>query len=137
MLVSGNDKFDAITAGSQTTCALTPDNQAWCWGSSGRNGRAEDIDVSTAIGGGHAFTALSASLWHTDGLDNQYLQLGTGQQGTNNLPQVVLLEGVLESPVSFFSLGDGYGYHTCAIGTRQASPGAEPGLTLAAAGASR
>lgn len=69
VLVSGDFKFDAVTAGAQTTCALTPDKQAWCWGSRGKNGQAEDTDVPAAIGGGHAFRAVSASLWHTCALD--------------------------------------------------------------------
>jgi alpha-tubulin suppressor-like RCC1 family protein len=59
--VTGSAQFSTVAAGTNTTCALTANGAAWCWGMLGVGPIATPTPTPapTAIAGGHAFSALN------------------------------------------------------------------------------
>lgn len=100
VLVRVNARYIAIEAGGETTCALTPDRRAWCWGANEHSelgvGDRENRETPTLVAGGLRFATLSPGFWHTCGIEyepdgdgaawcwgsNSDGQLGNGQQNT-------------------------------------------------------
>ena len=90
--VVGGGQWVAVSAGSEHTCALRKDGEAWCWGdaSLGRLGNGVyrgQTSVPTAVLGAHTYSSISAGSLHTCGIatdgaawcwgQNWYGQLGT------------------------------------------------------------
>ena len=68
--VSGNLRFVQLAAGSYHTCGLTPDGDAYCWGSGPclGTGSPEDRAVPTPVHGDHRLVQLTAALRMTCGV---------------------------------------------------------------------
>lgn len=65
--VSGNHTFSSLSAGSQTTCAVTTSGTALCWGRGdggvlGDGGTTPAVATPTTVSGGIPFTHISLSL---------------------------------------------------------------------------
>jgi alpha-tubulin suppressor-like RCC1 family protein len=116
--VVGGHVFQAITAASSHTCALTTDNAAYCWGlnSTGQLGNASTTASGTPVlVSGGPFTALSAGSANTCGIrDTQVVQcwgqntfgvngnnIGNGNQTTPG----ALAGGFAATPFSAISVG--------------------------------
>ena len=98
-------ELGAVAAGDRHSCALTPQGEAWCWGSNryGQLGTGDNEEglEARAVQGGITFTSLSAGKSHTCGIDtngeiwcwggNFVGQLGDGDApgGTSTLPRKV------------------------------------------------
>lgn len=93
--VAGGRLFRQISAGSShTTCALTPAEEAFCWGGNSfgniGDGTKNERVTPVRVVGGHRFRQVSAGLSHTCGLttsdralcwgSNDYGQLGDGSE---------------------------------------------------------
>jgi len=123
--IGGALRFRQVSAGFSTTCAVTVDYHAYCWGA---NYRGEVGDGSTTtrlkpvpVAGGRLFRQVQTSFEHTCGLSytgnkvycwgwNLYGQLGDGTL-TNRLTPVLVVGGHL-----FRQVTAGY-YHTCGLTT--------------------
>ena len=117
--------FASITAGALSTCALTTDGDAYCWGdnSSGQLGIGNQVTKnspqSVTMPSGVRFTSISAGFAHvcalaTDGAaycwgDNFSGQLGIGNLVTSHSPQLVSMP----SGITFSSIHAG-SISTCA-----------------------
>ena len=123
MPVSEGQRFTSISAAGNTTCALTPQGSAYCWGanSSGTSGsgstNASNTPVpvsgdlrfsSITVGGlGHAGGLTAGGSAHCWGM-NRHGQLGTGNTVSHTTP--VALSGGF----SFQSISAGLS-HTCGL----------------------
>ena len=117
----------AITAGGETTCALTKGGAVKCWGEneSGQVGDGTNTDRHTPVsvsGLGSGVSAVSAGYNHACALTtggavtcwggNTYGQLGDGTNNDSNVP--LELGGTVGSDISAVSAGT---EHTCAVTT--------------------
>ena len=122
--VSGNLVFESISAGDWTTCAVTTDRKAYCWGrnNSGQVGNGSETGDQTTpnlVLGGHSFESVSTSGSHTCGVTiqgenycwgfGQSGGLGRGSNTANQATPVQVLGGR-----TFEQLTAG-GSHTCGI----------------------
>jgi len=95
--VETNQRFVALAAGENHTCALKSNGAAFCWGNNagsqlGSSGGPSANPVPTAVNGGHAFRALVAGNRHTCGIGtdsltycwgaNDFGQLGNSLPGS-------------------------------------------------------
>ena len=119
--------FSQLAGGSNHTCAIGDDNNAYCWGrnDSGQlgNGRTSDqvTPVAVSMPSGVNFSQLAVGTAHTCALGsngNAYCwgfndngQLGNGSTSSQSIP--VLVE--VPKDVKFSQLSAG-GRHTCALG---------------------
>jgi alpha-tubulin suppressor-like RCC1 family protein len=92
VLVTGGHQFLQVSAGSFHACAVTTENEAFCWGDNidGTLGDGTDEPryAPVAVMGGHQFREVRAGLFHTCGLTmddqaycwgaNDFGQLGDG-----------------------------------------------------------
>lgn len=123
--VASEERFVAISAGEEHTCALTAAGAAWCWGAGadGRLGTGASADAATptAVATAVPFAHIAAGGQHTCALaangelycwgDNETGQLGTGEAGGFSAVPVPA-----ESVVTFTSLAAGSS-HACAVAT--------------------
>ena len=134
VLVQGGLTFTSVSAGGNSTCALTAAGAAYCWGYNGNgqlgNGGTTNATQPTAVSGGLVFASISAGGNHACGVTTasgtaaidrqvycwgygQYGQLGTDAliaQNQLNVPTLVLGGNTW----SAISAG---GIHTCGIST--------------------
>lgn len=110
-----------ITAGDSLSCGLVS-TEAYCWGDNrhGQLGKADyiDMDVPTAVIGGHAFASLITKSQHVCGVRtdgelycwgyNADGQLGGGGTDDQNAPRLVA------SDLEFKSVSAS-GFHTCGV----------------------
>lgn len=126
--VTGGHAFVAVWAGAGTTCAVTPQGAAYCWGINdfGRLGDGEPPESGkrsaspVRVVGNHRFVALTAGGYQVCGLSlaqdaycwgwNRYGQLGDGTTNESSVP--VLVGGGLKW--SSISSGE---FHTCGLTT--------------------
>jgi alpha-tubulin suppressor-like RCC1 family protein len=124
--------FQSISAGTNHTCAITPQHVAYCWGrnAEGELGNPTVTSACSAAGspcstkpvrveGGLAFAVISAGNNFTCGVTTvgtAYCwgagaqgQLGTGNQVSADRPERVVSEGV-----AFLTISAGYS-HACAV----------------------
>ncbi len=120
--VRGGVTFDSLTAGSQHTCALTPDSRAYCWGagSSGQLGIGETSsrDLPTPVAGNLFFFQIDGGGAHTCGLtfdgeaycwgNGESGQLGDGSISNRDSPTLVT------ESLTFVSISTGAS-HTCGV----------------------
>jgi alpha-tubulin suppressor-like RCC1 family protein len=119
--VAGELLFIQISAGHSSTCAVTSDHRAYCWGS-GRNGEIGDGKLLNrwtprAVSGGLSFDRVS-SIYHSCGETTDNLaycwgpnfvgQLGDGT-GTTRLTPTAVAGGLRFKQVS------AGGQHTCGV----------------------
>ena len=102
-LTTDRGNFTAVTAGVGHTCALTSDQQAYCWGLNNLgqvgNGTLGTVRTPIVVIGAHTFSAIGAGNGHTCGLGenaqvfcwgaNQAGQLGDGTQTDRLAPVLV------------------------------------------------
>lgn len=102
--VPGNHVFTQLVTYSRTTCGLTTQGKAYCWGTNGWGalGSGADIAFSTtpvAVAGNQVFTQLTAGADHACGTTtllgpalcwghNDWGQFGNGLTGNANVPVV-------------------------------------------------
>lgn len=86
--VQTSQRFRMLSAGGSTACALTLDDQAWCWGSTYDgarlgNGSAEGSVTPVAVSGGHSFRTIAAGVHTTCAVDfsNAAWCWGAGAEG--------------------------------------------------------
>lgn len=123
----------AVAAGSDQTCAIASDNNAYCWGFQssagqlGNNGNtSSNVPVAVYTSGvlsGKTVSAISAGADHTCVIasdnnaycwgSNGFGQLGNNSTTNSNVPVAVNTSGVL-SGKTIKSIAAGY-THTCAI----------------------
>jgi alpha-tubulin suppressor-like RCC1 family protein len=114
--------FRQVSAGETSTCALTTENRAYCWGYGflGDGSEAHQMSRPVAVAGGLQFVQISAGGDHSCGLtgdnraycwgSNYYGQLGDGTS-FGRLTPVPVAGGL-----SFRQLQAG-GHHTCGVTT--------------------
>jgi hypothetical protein len=117
--------FSQVVVGASHTCALTPTQDAYCWGSNqvgqlGTRGDTTTQFVPTAVSGGFKFSTITSGVNHVCALTlshdalcwglNQFGQLGDGT--TTNRVAPTLVGGGL----SFQAIGGGDPW-TCALTT--------------------
>ena len=124
--VSGGHTFIALTVGSDFSCALDGQRQAFCWGLDNRgqvgNGLPEeDVSEPTAVGDGPlgAFSAISSGGSHVCALavlggvscwgNDNFGQLGDGLPEENQ-PE----PGIVAHSLGFVAVSGG-GAHTCGL----------------------
>jgi alpha-tubulin suppressor-like RCC1 family protein len=125
--VVGGLQFQQLSAGYSSTCGVTTDHRAYCWG---RNDRGELGDGTTtqrlapvAVTGGHKFTQVEVQFEHTCGVsypDNKAYcwgwnadgQLGNGTRDSASHKTPIAVSGGL----TFSLITTGY-YHTCGLTT--------------------
>ena len=73
--MADNHTFTHLTAGHSHSCGIDTTGTAWCWGydndgqvGDGDDGQADKYAPVT-VAGGHTFTHLTASNYHTCGID--------------------------------------------------------------------
>jgi len=68
LLVSGTASFATISIGNRTSCALTKDGAAWCWGGNYEgevgDGTTSDRTVPTPVAGGATYRSVSTGSEH-------------------------------------------------------------------------
>jgi alpha-tubulin suppressor-like RCC1 family protein len=121
--VIGGLRFLNLSLGSEHTCGVTTDYQAYCWGHNffGQLGDGTNLHRAepVAVAGGHQFRWVQAGQLHTCGLsypdnraycwgNNDYGQLGAG-------PGLVRLTPVAVSGGRAFRLLSAGVSHTCAV----------------------
>jgi alpha-tubulin suppressor-like RCC1 family protein len=123
--IAGALRFRQVSASFSSTCGVTTDYRAYCWGDNPR-GELGDGTTTTRltpvpVAGGHLFRQVQTSFEHTCGLSytgnkvycwgwNLYGQLGDGTR-TNRLTPVAVAGGHL-----FRQVTAGY-YHSCGVTT--------------------
>jgi alpha-tubulin suppressor-like RCC1 family protein len=126
--VAGNLRFRQISAGFYTTCGVTTDYRAYCWGDneSGQvgNGSSGPSGVLTpvAVAGGRRFRQVETNSMHTCGVsypdparaycwgNNSSGELGDGTKVERSVPVAVA------GGLSIFQVTLGY-VHTCGVTT--------------------
>lgn len=103
-LVATSLMFQAIATGGRSTCALTAEGSAHCWGANGAGqlglGDTADRHAPEPVAPGHAFVSVALGATHTcaiatDGAaycwggNNYYGQLGTGDNAPHHTPTLV------------------------------------------------
>jgi alpha-tubulin suppressor-like RCC1 family protein len=111
--VAGGFRFRQVSAGGAHTCAVTPDNQAYCWGDNitgnlGNGGSAEFYPYPVPVAGGILFRQVSAGRNYTCGVSTAD-QLYCWGRGESDVP-VAVADGLRFRQVSV-------GGHVCAITT--------------------
>ena len=123
--VAGAHRFRQVTAGAGHSCAVTPTNVAFCWGSNSAgqlgDGSTTDRLIPVRVEGGLLWKQLSAGLYHTCGItieNRAYCwgadyagQLGDGSGATPRLRPRLVAGGHL------FTQLDAGTLHTCAVTT--------------------
>ncbi|AHI05439.1 regulator of chromosome condensation, RCC1 [Bdellovibrio bacteriovorus W] len=122
--VSGGLTFTSISAGHYHTCGIAEGGEAYCWGYRWSGALGDGIDsgfsaVPVAVSGGHTFTSISVSQYHTCGIatggqaycwgGGQKGELGNGSTGNSSVPVAV------SGGLTFTSISAGHYYHTCGI----------------------
>lgn len=121
-------RFKSISAGGRITCAISTDDQGYCWGLGGftGDGRATDALTPSRVAGEHRFKALQAGVLHacgitTDGAaycwgSNQNGELGNGSIGDRDLGSLAKESSPVpvRSDRRFQSITTG-GNHSCGI----------------------
>jgi alpha-tubulin suppressor-like RCC1 family protein len=120
--VSGNLKLSKVTAGDSHTCAITNDEEAYCWGANGvgqvGDGTTVGRTTPVPVAGGYSFVAISAGAQHTCGIttggttycwgNGASGRLGNGATGIEPEPVVV-------SGDQYFRSVSAGGHHTCGL----------------------
>lgn len=120
--VATDQRFKAIAAGGDHTCALTRDGAAWCWGKDrvGQigDGRTGDVTPPVAVAGDHRFDEITAGMDFTcartaEGAvwcwgSNASGQIGANDSTDHSTPVQLTL------PAPAMSIGAGTA-HACAV----------------------
>lgn len=127
--VAGNLRFKYLDAAEYTTCALTSDGSAYCWGSgrSGQLGRGLDPQgrvlssgIPVPVSGGFKFSSLSVGSQHVCGRSTQGVAVcwGGNTQGQLGRGTQSIAEASVPMPVSgglaFEQISAGV-IHTCGL----------------------
>jgi len=122
-IVTGGLKFTSVSAGDLHSCGVTPDGDAYCWGSDrygqlGNGDETEDKASPSLVSGGLKFATVSAGIRHSCGVtlagdaycwgSGENGRLGNGSTSGSNAP-VPVLGGLM-----FVSITAGY-HHTCGL----------------------
>lgn len=125
--VLGGLTFTSISAGSDHTCGLTANLEAYCWGigtdSQLGNGTRDNRSEPTLVSGNLLFEAIDAGGTHTCGvvLDGEVYCWGLGVNGQLGVPGVGRTDvPLLVSGGLFFQSISVGGSHTCAISGSEA-----------------
>jgi alpha-tubulin suppressor-like RCC1 family protein len=121
--VSGGLNFRRVVTGPWSTCALTQQDEAYCWGNNSEGqlgiGTVGGFSlVPAAVSGGRRFESVATEAWRTCGLTSAADPVGPGTilcwgdalAGGPSVPTVLDLGGITDLP--FTSLSDSF----CAIG---------------------
>lgn len=130
--IKGNLRFAMIAAGDPTTCGITVDGAAYCWGQNGDgevgNGDASTTDVvePAPVAGGLAFATVSVSRGFACGVakdgaaycwgSNTYGQLGNGKPITGQTTDLSKVPSKVVGGHSFTSVTTG-AFHACGLTT--------------------
>jgi alpha-tubulin suppressor-like RCC1 family protein len=122
--VSTTTLFATLVAGTDFTCALDNNGNAWCWGTNaygqlGIGTAGGSASTPVQVTGGYHFTQLTAGAYHACGIttsngptycwgSNYTGQLGDGTTNDHAAPEQVA------STYVFTTIGAGFG-HTCAL----------------------
>ena len=125
--VSGGLSFASVSAGGHdTTCGVTVDGAAYCWGENyhgqlgdGAHGIANRRSTPVPVLGGLSFASVSPGLSHTCGLGvdgSAYCwgSNGDGRLGDGGTGYLGLSPRPVAGGVNFTSVSAGY-YHTCGV----------------------
>lgn len=124
LLIDDTHVWRAVSAGDAHACAITDDDDLYCWGQGGSGqlglGNNEVAPVPTQVAAGTKWLAVSAGGLHTCAIERETGSLncwgdgGSGQIGSANISNVPV--AILTSK-SYTALGVGL-YHTCVIDTQ-------------------
>ena len=127
VLVAGGHTFRSVSAGEANACAVTMDNDAYCWGSGtqlgdGTTEQAPGSPSPVLVSGGHKFTSLSVGEQATCGVTTDgaaycwgmYDNLGGGAMTTSSTPARVAA-GLTLAAISVSS------FHICGVTTGAAA----------------
>jgi alpha-tubulin suppressor-like RCC1 family protein len=84
----GEQRWMAVSAGLDFTCAITKGGVAQCWGADDDGqlaGRAADATVPAPVEGSARFTAISSGTSHTCALSTDHLVYCWGSNGFGQL----------------------------------------------------
>lgn len=124
-------RFESVSTYGNTTCGLTRDGQAFCWGSNASYalGNASNVGSSVtpvAVSGGHVFQKISVGADHACAITvvgrlycwggNGDGQLGTGNRSLAMTPVAAGTNPVTGISLLFSSVTAGSGF-TCGIGS--------------------
>ena len=118
-------RFRQVSAGASHTCAVTPDNRAYCWGSNAigalGDGTTNDHYSPVAVAGGRQFRQVDAGVDFTCGIsypDNRVFCWGNnwaGQLGDGTTTP--RLKPVAVGAALYFNQVRAGAFHTCGITT--------------------
>jgi len=123
----GNLVFSTIAISSYSTCALTMDNDAYCWGNNGEistrlgnGGVNETVPYPVPVLGGHKFISIAAAEFHGCAVDTtgQAWCWGrglSGRRGDGTTAENNALEPVMVGGPQKFKAVFSHKSHTCGI----------------------
>jgi alpha-tubulin suppressor-like RCC1 family protein len=122
--VSGGLVFARLFGRDGTTCALTSNGTAYCWGQNGVDQLAlgtleSPVTAPRAVVGGHRFRTLAMGSGHTCGIDTDgalwcWGNNSPGQLGIGSPPVQVAVPTLVKSGTRFTAVAGGTD-HTCGI----------------------
>lgn len=125
--VTGAPRFVRISAGGYHTCALTPNDEAWCWGIDALGAGPSKLEsaVPVKVSGGHRFQEIAVGRITTCGLERSgavycWGANGNGEIGNPPVGSTIRFEvpTAISSPLRFVDLaGEGGAHNYCGVTT--------------------